>query len=170
VLPGRKLSSRPACSRPAEELYDTRVDSHEVNNLADNPAYRDELRRMRGQLDTWMQRINDRGDVGEDQMKHRMYSGNEQPITHAPVVVPRMSTELPVPVRDEIRLDGPGQVVLHSGTHGASMAYTFESGDDPYWQLYTGPITIEETTAIRVKAIRYGYEESEERRVDVIVE
>lgn len=157
-------------TRPAEELYDTRVDSHEVNNLADNPAYREELRRMREQLDTWMQRINDRGDVGEDQMKHRMYSGDEQPTTHAPVVVPRMSTELPVPRRDEIRLDGPGQVVLHSGTHGASMAYTFESGDDPYWQLYTGPITIEETTTIRVQAIRYGYEESEERAVDVIVE
>lgn len=157
-------------TRPAEELYDTRVDSHEVNNLADDPAYRDELRRMREQLDRWMQRIDDRGDVGEDQMVHRMYSGDEQPTTHTPVVVPRTSTELQVPVRDEIRLDGPGQVVLHSGTHGSSMAYTFDSGDDPYWRLYTGPITVEETTTIRAKAIRYGYEESEERVVDVIVE
>ncbi len=157
-------------TRPAEELYDTRVDSHEVNNLADDPAYQDELRRLRGELDAWMQRIDDRGDIGEDQMTHRMYSGEEQPTTHAPVVVPRRSTELPVPVRTEVHLDGPGQVTLHNGTHGASMAYTFESGDDPYWRLYTGPISIKETTTIRTKAIRYGYEESPEREVTVVVD
>ncbi|MDZ7693988.1 MAG: hypothetical protein U5K69_23195 [Balneolaceae bacterium] len=41
-------------TRPPEELYDITEDPHEINNLADDPAYREELERMRGALDQWM--------------------------------------------------------------------------------------------------------------------
>lgn len=157
-------------TRPAEELYDTEVDSHEVNNLANDPDYRNVLERMRSAMDDWMTRVDDKGAVAEDRMVADMYSGDEQPTTHAPTVVPERSTQIPVPVRSEVRLPEPQKIRLYSGTHGASIAYTFESGDAPHWKLYTGPLMIDSTTTIRTKAIRYGYAESEERTVDVVVE
>ena len=60
--------------------------------------------------------------------------------------------------------DTPAQVQLFCSTQGASIAYTTESGSDPDWRVYTGPIDlpIGETT-LRTKAVRYGYAESDER-------
>lgn len=52
-----------AMERPAEELYDLAADPHEVNNLVDDPAYRDSLQSMRRFLDHW---IEESGDMGED--------------------------------------------------------------------------------------------------------
>jgi len=48
---------------PAEELYDTQADPHEINNLAesDEPEHRKALLRMRAALDTW---IVETGDLG----------------------------------------------------------------------------------------------------------
>ena len=48
--------------RPAEELYDMEKDPHQVNNLATDPKYADELKRHRGLLSTW---IKETGDLGE---------------------------------------------------------------------------------------------------------
>lgn len=42
-----------ASSRPAEELYDIAADPHETTNLADDPAYEDDLDRLREALDDW---------------------------------------------------------------------------------------------------------------------
>jgi arylsulfatase A-like enzyme len=46
--------------RPAEELYDTQNDPHELNNLASDPKYQRELNRLRAALDRW---AADTGDV-----------------------------------------------------------------------------------------------------------
>lgn len=51
--------------KPAEELYDTQQDPWEVNNLADNPAYRDVLERMRKANRQWMLDIKDSGFIPE---------------------------------------------------------------------------------------------------------
>ncbi|MEX0647232.1 MAG: sulfatase [Balneolaceae bacterium] len=45
--------------RPVEELYDVENDPHEINNLADDPAYRDELVRLRSELLEFMESQND---------------------------------------------------------------------------------------------------------------
>lgn len=45
--------------RPEEELYDTGNDPHELNNLADNPQYREELTSLRGELLDFMKRYDD---------------------------------------------------------------------------------------------------------------
>jgi len=51
--------------RPAEELYDLTKDPHELNNLADDPAYRKVLVSLRKKLDTWMQQQGDKGMEAE---------------------------------------------------------------------------------------------------------
>lgn len=45
--------------RPEEELYDLENDPHELNNLADDPQYRGELTRLRGELLEFMKRHDD---------------------------------------------------------------------------------------------------------------
>lgn len=51
-----------APTKPAEELYDTENDPHEINNLAANPDHAEKLKQMRAVLDKW---IIDTKDLGE---------------------------------------------------------------------------------------------------------
>ena len=50
---------------PNEMLFDLENDPHEINNLADDPTYNDQLIKMRAALDTWMAETNDRGLILE---------------------------------------------------------------------------------------------------------
>ncbi|MDZ4852499.1 MAG: sulfatase [Pirellulaceae bacterium] len=52
---------------PSEELYDTQLDRHEINNLIESDAseHRDVLLRLRSALDTWITETGDRGVVPE---------------------------------------------------------------------------------------------------------
>jgi hypothetical protein len=150
--------------RPTEELYDTESDPFEMNNLAENPAHRGTLERLRRALDDWRARYGDLGDLPEDQMVAQWYPGGVQPQTAAPIFIP-------------IAPDHPGQeaapeggtfaapllVQLHCATQGASIAYTTQGGENARWQLYTQPLRLPPgTTTLRARAIRIGYGESDE--------
>ncbi len=52
-------------TKPAEELYDTENDPWEVNNLAQDPAYKDVLEKMRIANREWISRIEDTGFIPE---------------------------------------------------------------------------------------------------------
>ena len=52
--------------RPTEELYDLATDPHQLNNLADNPAFQDELKRHRQILENWITETGDKGQQPED--------------------------------------------------------------------------------------------------------
>ncbi|TKG93927.1 sulfatase [Puteibacter caeruleilacunae] len=52
-------------TRPAEELYDLENDPLEINNLALDPSYKKELKKMRTLLYKWMNEINDPGLIPE---------------------------------------------------------------------------------------------------------
>ncbi|MDP6448117.1 MAG: sulfatase-like hydrolase/transferase, partial [Pirellulaceae bacterium] len=54
-----------ARNKPVEELYDTRNDPHELNNLADDPAHRDALIRLREAHLKWVTRTRDLGLIAE---------------------------------------------------------------------------------------------------------
>lgn len=58
--------------RPAEMLFDTHADPHEVNNLSTNPEYSDVLERMRNELFKWMREIRDTGIMPEPMMIERI--------------------------------------------------------------------------------------------------
>ncbi|MDC0264556.1 sulfatase-like hydrolase/transferase [Verrucomicrobia bacterium] len=51
--------------KPNEELYDCNADPHELNNLADNPAFKRELIRLRRAQLTWVRETKDLGLIPE---------------------------------------------------------------------------------------------------------
>ncbi|MCB1225265.1 MAG: sulfatase [Verrucomicrobiales bacterium] len=65
--PGR-FEAFLSADKPAEELYDMEADPNEFTNLADDPAHRKELERMRGRLAEWMLTTRDSGFLPEQQM------------------------------------------------------------------------------------------------------
>jgi len=51
--------------KPAEELYDLENDPHEIHNLADDPAFAEELERHRQILADWIEETGDQGQETE---------------------------------------------------------------------------------------------------------
>ena len=157
--------------RPAEELYDITDDRYELNNLASDAAHADVLERMRGALAQWQSDFGDMGDIPEEQMVARWYPGGEQPKTAAPIFIPICAASPGTEVSESGgRWEAPLLLQLHCATHGASMAWTMDSGDDARWRLYTEPLQLPKgETTVRAKAVRIGYQESDERAVTVDV-
>jgi len=158
--------------RPVEELYDTEADPHEINNLAADPAYAEQLDRLRAALDEWLAKVGDLGEVSEADMVNSWYPGGERPQTAPPVIVPICDQS---PGTDAAPgggiFRGPVAVQLHSATQGASMAYTLDEDEDARWLLYTGPVRLGTgKTTLRAKAVRIGYTESREVPAEFTVE
>lgn len=61
-----------APGKPPEELYDTRVDPHQVHNLAGDPLHRVTLEKMRRVLRGWLLESHDAGFLTEPQMWDRI--------------------------------------------------------------------------------------------------
>jgi hypothetical protein len=163
--------ARLLAPRPTEELYDTEADPHEIENLADDPAHAETKARLAGALEAWRREVGDLGEVPEAEMVCRWYGGTEQPRTAAPIAVP-IDEALPgTEARaGTLELQDPALLQLHCATQGASIAYTFEAGAEPHWQLYTAPLRLRPGTHhLRTKAIRIGFRESEEKTLTLTV-
>ena len=164
----RKLTGSAALwmrtNRPAEELYDTKADPHQIRDLAADPAHKMTLERMRKAVIDWMVRTGDQGLVHEPEMIQRMWPGGVQPETAQPYIVPRRTPDGPVR-QESMTITAPMEVVIYVPTQGASIGYTTDTGPSPKWRLYTGPILVDAPMTLRAKAIRYGYKESAETRV-----
>jgi N-sulfoglucosamine sulfohydrolase len=163
----RRLSGPAALwmrtNRPAEELYDTQADPHQIHDLSANPSHRSTLERMRQAVTAWMTRVGDQGLITEAEMIQRMWPGGVQPETARPYIVERRSTETPARL-ETMTFSQPTEVAIYVPTQGASIGYTTDEGPSPRWRLYTGPILVDRPMTLRAKAIRYGYKESAETR------
>ena len=151
--------------RPAEELYDTQADPWEINNLARDPAHRDTLRRLRAELDEWLARYDRYSDMDEAQMLRQWWPDFNQPTTLTPRAhAYGASDHGQEPLAYGQELDGPVMLMLHCASQGASIIWTMETGDNPRWQLYTGPIPVRQagTFTLRFRAHRIGFKPSEE--------
>ena len=157
--------------RPPEELYDIQADPWEVNNLADDPAYEETLARFSAELEEWRDETGDMGDIAEDQMVEDFWPGRVQPVTMTPLIIPNAPENVAASAADgRVVLTEPAEVALHGRTHGSSIAYTTDEGDDAHWLLYSGPIQLSPgETTIRARAIRYGYAESDEVSATIAV-
>ncbi|MDF1659458.1 MAG: sulfatase [Verrucomicrobiales bacterium] len=52
-------------TKPKEELYDLAADPHEMKNLADDPAFSEQLSALSNAVDTWIEESGDLGAVDE---------------------------------------------------------------------------------------------------------
>jgi uncharacterized sulfatase len=141
-----KLSGAPALfmakSKPAEELYDTLADPHEINNLADRPEHQARLERMRKALVEWMTRTNDQGMIPELTGSPTTQPDRQRPRTDPPIANVRN-----------------GKLELQPMTPGSSAVFTTDAGRNAHWKLYLRPVPID-GTVIRYKACRIGFEDS----------
>lgn len=151
----QRLFFRP--EKPAEELYDTRADPHEINDLATDPRYRADLLRLRAAFQRWRKETNDLGVLPEDELKERMRPGGQ------------WSTTGPVRIVPEPPRNGQSVVTLACPTEGASIAWTADAGERPWWRLYAGPITLRQSTRLRARACRLGYHDGPEAAADITV-
>jgi len=131
--------------RAAEELYDTLQDPHEVDNLAGNPRYVNELIRLRAALDQWLQVTDDQGEIVEIDMAQQFWPEALQPQTQKPIMDYNKKTS---------------QLTLHAATTGASIGYRKNEGT---WKVYHQPVSIEPHDSVAIKSVRYGWKESELR-------
>jgi len=127
---------------PGEErLFDTKKDPFELHDLSADTAYADDLVRMRQQMESYLSSIEDWSDEPENDMVQRFQ--------------PRGITEkTPVP---EIKEQGDQLEI--TAIEGASIGYQIDEGR---WQLYQKPVSITASQTLKAKAVRYGWEESEE--------
>jgi hypothetical protein len=152
--------------RPREELYDTRTDPFEIDNLASKGAFQSELARLRKALDDWIEEVGDMGEIPEAEMVRRWYPDGTQPETAPPLFIPICDESPGIEAAPEGgTFKTPVLVQLYCATQGASIAYTFEEGEEPHWKLYTEPLRLMPGEIhLRARAIRIGYRESRESR------
>ncbi|MEM8627889.1 MAG: sulfatase-like hydrolase/transferase [Pseudomonadota bacterium] len=124
-----------------ERLYDLEQDPHELHNLVDDPAYAQDLRRLRTVLSNWCREVGDEPHEPESAMLTRINPANEQPQTSAPSIAVRGAAWV-------LTVDEPG----------ASISYRLDGGN---WRVYTQPVPQKAGANLEAKAQRYGWRESE---------
>lgn len=158
-----------ATNRPAEELYDTHADPDELQNLADDPAFADDLQRLREAMDDWIDEVGDLGEISEFEMVRRWYPDGVQPQTAEPlaVVIDHDHPAVDFYHEDE-QYQTPALLMLECSTEGASIAWRYEDDPADRWRLYTGLIRLSPDDApITTKAVRIGYAESEQVTLNI---
>ena len=139
--------------KPAEELFDLQNDPHELNNLAEDPAYAEKLVELRQACADWVARFEDTGMQPEAELIESIWPGMVQPATAAPT----------------IELNGR-QVTIRCTTEGATIGYKIvvpeEDPETMAWTIYQAPFEVPEGKQLIAIAHRIGYARSGE----VIVE
>ncbi|MEN7547148.1 sulfatase-like hydrolase/transferase [Rapidithrix thailandica] len=136
-------------TKPDEELYDCNSDPHNMHDLSNKAKYRTELQKLRMALFQHFQSHSDLGLLPEAQLIDMMWPDQTQPTTLPP----------------QIAIQG-NKLTLTAKTQGASMAYLLSDHPDMTldfnspWQLYTGPIAIQNSKYIYAIAERIGFKES----------
>ena len=101
----RKLTGPAALwmrtSRPAEELYDTNADPHQIRNLSAEPAHAPRSSACARRLRTGWRATGDQGLINEPEMIQRMWPGGVQPETAQPYIVPRRDDRRAVAAGDD---------------------------------------------------------------------
>ncbi|MDC1364819.1 sulfatase, partial [Algibacter sp.] len=133
--------------KPKEELFDCKADPFELNNLADNPDYKEKLNELSSEMDRWLNEIDDIPNLDERKLVDRLWSGNDsKPKTSEPILTSQN-----------------GKVSVTCETEGASIGYKIiKDGKTPKsWMAYQNPIELSEGEKIHVQAHRIGFVPSE---------
>ena len=138
-------------TKPAEELFDTQSDPHEIHNLADDPKYKAKLEELRAECERWVNSFEDTGMMPELELVEKFWPGQKAPVT----AIPDFSkTE--------------DKYVFTCATEGASIGYKLFTGDEEpeTWQVYTKPLEVQKGAKLKIIADRIGFKPSEAVFVD----
>jgi len=130
-------------TKPAEELFDTQSDPHELNNLADDPKHQVKLLELRAECIRWMTAVNDKNIGPEKDLIKKYWPTGKKPKTDIPKIM----------FKD-------GLLTVDSTTPGANIGY--KVGDSEIWNIYTKPVALNPSDNIVVVAHRIGYEPTAE--------
>lgn len=160
-----------AYSRSPEELYDVKADPFQVKNLINDPGLATVLEDLRKRHQQWTLETGDMGHLNEPEMIEQMWPGGKQPVTDMPYfIINSLEDRSSKNYRTGGTYSSPMTLGFYCPTHGASIVYTFDEKNNPRWLLYSGPLHLKPGTYnIRVKAVRYGYRESEELKDAFII-
>jgi len=162
-----------AKNKPSEELYHTKIDSHEVCNLADEPHYAAKKKELKKALFDWIAEVGDLSSIPEKEMVLNDWWNNKKgpPKTSPPKVIKNKKG-----------------YIIECGTKGSSIGYrildqntqaliskrktkswdfgftidqnkTVDSVDVPHiWKVYQGEtIKLEKGQTLLINAHRIGY-------------
>lgn len=133
-------------TKPEEELFDTKNDPHELNNLANDPKYADKLKELRTQCEQWVNSLEDTGLIPEKELLAKLWKNGKQPKAAQPLIEQK-----------------DGTITLSSPTEGAILGYQLYKTGQPVnsWSVYTQPFKTNEADSLKVVADRIGFLRSE---------
>jgi hypothetical protein len=141
-------------SKPEDELFDCKSDPHELNNLANHPAYQEKLKELQNEMNHWLLAIKDQPNLPEQALINRLWNNNKkQPVT-APPSVKTIN----------------GKIKIDCTTEGASIGYKIIKGQDTppkSWFIYTKPFKVPQDKNLLIKAHRIGYKASKMVKVSI---
>ena len=130
--------------KPLEELYDVEADPHELKNLAGDPAFHADLRRLRAAHERWMNVSDDVGLIPEPELD-RWRERNGVLTVQPPIILPTREG-----------------IVLRPSTPGASVSYRWADDPEKVWRLHAGPIAVRSGTKLHIMSTRIGFNDSDE--------
>lgn len=135
-------------TKPQEEFYDLKKDPHQLENLAKNPKYENDVLRFRKIFRQWQQEVIDYGAIPEKDLVKKMWNGMDTP--------PKTS--------EPVFLESKGFTSILCSTVGASVGYKIIENGKPEpkrWEVYQNSIKLNENQKIKAVAMRIGYLKSE---------
>ncbi|HLN56643.1 MAG TPA: sulfatase-like hydrolase/transferase [Bacteroidales bacterium] len=158
-------------TRPPEELYDVKNDPYQLKNLVNDPSLGKVLKDMRKRHEEWTRETGDLGHMNEPEMINMMWPGGVQPVTDIPYFIINSKEDRSLKnYREGGTYTSPMTLGFYCPTHGASLVYTLEDKKNPHWLLYSGPLHLKPGNYnISVRAVRYGYKDSEELKGSFII-
>ncbi|MBJ2173276.1 sulfatase [Aureibaculum sp. A20] len=135
-------------TKPEIEFYDVNADPEQVNNIADLPEFKQKINTMHADLESWQNKIKDKGNIPEAQLLLSNWPNMEQPFTALP----------------EVNLINDKYKVSCT-TEGADVVYRYSNSSDiieelDHWKLYTEPIKEQESKYLHVRSTRIGFVDS----------
>ena len=137
-------------SKPDEELFDTKNDPNEFENLANDPKYKAKLLELRTKHQEWIKKYGDLGAIPEKELLAKWWNGKDQ----AP-----KTNEAIITISD-------GKVSIICATKGASIGYK-KHQNEKSWDVYSKPIQVKTGDSLYVLAHRIGYLPSEIVKMNV---
>ena len=129
-------------TKAEEELFDTENDPHELNNIANDPAYAEILNTLRVECKRWMKAIDDKGLIDEKDLIKTFYPNGKAKLTKSP----------------EIEVQN-GKIRVDCATPGARIGYRYTSEKAAHkgWKFYTEPIEEKTNDTLEIITHRLGY-------------